>query len=123
MTVRGSETVEVHRPTPKDRFGDPVGPEAMLVVAELRDCIIYPRMAGEFGERGAHTVAGLHVAVPQDAVFFTAGLLAAEAELRSTDTVLARGEMWKIDGSVGDWRKKDGTPVIFMFETMRPEDA
>ncbi|MDQ3275339.1 MAG: hypothetical protein M3Q39_10015 [Actinomycetota bacterium] len=120
MAARGTETVLFIRPGQANRLGEP---GAEVIVATLEECIIYPRSSSEQGDRGIHTIRGLHIAAPQDAVVFASGLAGADQELRGSDEIEARGQRWVVDGAVGDWRKKDGEPVVYLFETMRPEDA
>lgn len=123
MAAKGSETATVWRAMPgtpdDDFYGDEPGEDRMAGVAVLDRCIIYPRASSTDGERGLHTVEGLHIFVPHDEVVWDPAQPEADRELRPEDKVIARGEEWMLEGAVGDWRKKDGRRIGYLFEVMR----
>lgn len=122
MAAKGSETVTVRRVMPAapgsddDFYGS--APEAREAgVAVLDRCIIWPRASSSDSGRGVTTIEGLHIFVPHDEVFWDPTL--TEQELLPEDKVTARGQDWELDGAVGDWRKKRGNRIGFLFEVKR----
>lgn len=102
---KGTEDVVVHRPSTVDRLGDRVPGE---VVGTLERCIIFPRSTDETGGRGRITIDGQTVWAPApNAVIPDSG-----------DEVEIRGELYAIEGAVGDWRKR-GRKKGLLFECRR----
>lgn len=121
MARRGTETVVVRRATSggsdDDFYGDTSLPPTAVAVLEA--CIIWPRASSSSSERGITTIEGLHIFVPHDAVEWAPGTPPEEQELQSEDLVLARHRDWEVDGAVGDWRKKSGNQIGYLFEVRR----
>lgn len=86
------ETVQFRTPQTEDRFGDPVGEaNAWRPVA---GCTVVPRSTDEYEKRGTILIQGYFVRAP------------AGTEIGNTDDVEVRGEVYKIDGVVGDYGRK-----------------
>lgn len=121
MAKEGVETVTIRRNLPGGPVDDFYGEEDdnLADVAVLKRCIIWPRAATRDSERGIHTIAGLHIFVPSGQVEWDAAVAEADRELRPEDHVVARGKDWQMEGDVGDWRKKAGDPVGYLFEVGR----
>lgn len=122
MAQKGTETATVRRKAEGDDdadfYGDEVE-ETMTAVAVLDKCIVWPRASTSSTERGVTTIEGLHIFVPHDEVVWAPGLTFDEQELLPEDKVTIRGKDWQLDGAVGDWRKKRGNRVGFLFEVTR----
>lgn len=108
---KGSENVTVQR-AGKTRTGD-VTPG--VVVGMLRRCIVIPRASSERADRGIVSIEGFTVwaPMPQPKTDWP-----ADAELKSTDYIIVRGEEHQIEGSPSDWQKK-GREVWLSFQTKR----
>lgn len=122
MPKKGSETIAIRRAadrsgTADDYYSDNEAPTEGVGAATR--CILWPRASSSESERGTHTIAGLHVFVPPDEIAWDPNLPEDERELRPEDRVTARGEDWRLDGDVGDWRKRTGNRVGFLFELRR----
>lgn len=115
MPAKGSETLLIKR-AEKDRYGDE-GPA--VLVATSRQAILWPRASSETSDRGIVTIEGFHVFVPTGQTTWEAGVPEEAQHLRSTDIIEARGKRWNLEGAVGDWRKKTGKKIGFMFEIER----
>jgi len=122
MVAKGSETATIRRKgqgDADDDFYDEPREELMHGVAVLDRCVVWPRASSSDSGRGVTTIEGLHIFVPHSEVFWDPALPEAEQELRPEDQVFVRGKAWQLDGAVGDWRKKRGNRVGFLFEVVR----
>lgn len=121
MAKRGTETVVVRRAasggSDDDFYGDTVLPPTGVAVLDA--CIIWPRASSASSERGITTISGLHIFVPHDALEWSPLVAEADRELRGEDLILARHREWRVDGDVGDWRKKTGNQIGYLFEVVR----
>jgi hypothetical protein len=80
------------RPARPTRMGDPVGPVPAWI--EIRGCLVVPRESQDFEQRGRVVLSGFMIKAPR-----TATVLA-------TDEIMVRGEIYQVDGAVGDFRRK-----------------
>jgi hypothetical protein len=122
MAAKGTETAAVRRQRADeedDFYGDEAAAEDMAGVAVLDRCIVWPRASSSGGERGLYTIEGLHIFVPHGEIVWDPALPLEEQELRPEDKVTIRGEDWQLESAVGDWRKKRGNRVGYLFEVGR----
>lgn len=102
MAAKGTETVEVFEKGTRDRLNNVVdGPKK----GDLKRCIIFPRETSEDSNRGTITIEGYTVWAPAPIAI----------PLSSTDTVVARGRRWSVEGVPGDWRSKRGKKLGVML--------
>ena len=120
MAKKGAETATVRREMSSDQ-GDFYGDTDVVErgIAVLDKCIVWPRASSSDSGRGVTTIEGLHIFVPHDEVFWDPTLPVDEQELLPDDKVTVRGKDWMLDGAVGDWRKKRGNRVGYLFEVRR----
>lgn len=123
MAKRGNESAVVRRATSAsaddDFYGEPSGTGPEAAVAVLDSILVWPRAAGSESERGITTIEGLHIFVPADGVTWAPEVAEEDQELRPEDQILVRGREYRMDGAVGDWRKKSNERVGWLFEVQR----
>lgn len=85
------ETIK-RRPKRATRMGDPIGPVPPWV--EIRGCLVVPRESQDFEQRGRVVLAGFMIKAP------------ASATILETDELEVRGQIYQVDGAVGDFRRK-----------------
>lgn len=106
MAANGTETVTVSEQGTKDRVGDITpGP----VRGTVENAVIWPRTSSEDASRGEVIIDGLNIFIPAPVPF----------DILGTDVVEARGKKWQLEGSAGDFRKKDGRRVGFILVVKR----
>lgn len=93
-TLRHTETVTViRRPVGYDPYGDP--PPGPTVEIEVDGCAVAPRTSAREGEYHTYDrdalVAGLRIFTP------------ADADIRYTDQVRVRGEVYEVEGEPAPW--------------------
>jgi hypothetical protein len=85
------EAIRVRRAR-ETRMGDPVGPVKPWL--EIRGCLVVPRESQDFGQRGRVILSGFMIKAPRTATIL------------DTDEVEVRGEVYQVDGAVGDFKRK-----------------
>jgi hypothetical protein len=85
------ESIEI-RHARETRMGDPVGP--VKPWETIRGCLVVPRESQDFGQRGRVVLAGFMIKAPRTATIL------------DTDEIRVRGEIYQVDGAVGDFRRK-----------------
>ena len=86
------ETIQVRSQRELDRFNDPIGP-----VPDWRDvtgAVIVPRNSQQDERRGEIIISGFMVVVP------------SSVELEDTDEFRIRGEVYQVDGAIGDYGRR-----------------
>lgn len=101
------ETIKIRHAREEDRFGDPQGPVPAWIV--IPGATVVPRQSQDYEQRGAIVISGFMVALP-GVIKDTTG---QTVELADSDEVEIRGEVYQVDGAIGDYGKK------IIFYTMR----
>lgn len=86
------EAIRLRAPRPKDKFGDPTGP-----VPDWRDetaLAVVPRSSEDYEQRGPIIISGYMVAI------------SSIVPVSDRDEVEIRGEVFQIEGAVGDYGRK-----------------
>lgn len=96
----GSETLDILRPAATDPFGDPSGGGTEF---RLEDCSVQPRSSTEDTAGRDTVIAGYTVWAP------------AGSDVRSSDRVRWRGEVYAIEGRPGLWPDVDGSEHHVQF--------
>lgn len=121
MAQRGSESAVIRRSATEDNEDDAFYGDRTVeaAVAHLDSIMVWPRASQVSSERGVTTIEGLHIFVPPDGVTWAPDVPEADRELRPDDMILVRDKEWRMDGAVGDWRKKSGSRTGWLFEVER----
>lgn len=100
----GSETVTVIRKIKVDRLSDDaIGPPAEV---DIEGCVILPRVSAET-DKGWVVVEGKMVVAP------------FKSDVLATDQVRYDGDLYEVDGAVGDYRNKRGRGKVTIFYLTR----
>lgn len=86
------ETIQVRPPRARDDDGDPWGPEPAWV--DIPGATVVPRESQDYEQRGPIIISGFMVAVGPAAV------------VGDNYEVKVRGEVYQIEGAVGDYGKR-----------------
>lgn len=90
MTSAGNiETVVIVRPPGKDRFGDPLPGDPLLI--PVPGCMFAPGPSAE-------NLNGANQVTADGTVYAPAG-----TDARANDQVLVRGDLYEVDGKPRDW--------------------
>lgn len=100
--ARGSETISVKGTQATDWRGDPIGPVPEPRTVE--GCILWPQSTRESNDAGVVVLETMSCYVPPD-----------QTPPTPTDTILARGSTWNVQGAVGHYIAKRGADKGYLF--------
>jgi hypothetical protein len=100
--VPRKESIWVRSARAEDEFGDPIGPA--MSWREIPGATVVPRESQDYEQRGSIIIRGFMVAL---------GPTTSDTLVVDTDEVQIRGDVYQIEGAIGDYIKKR------IFYTMR----
>ena len=86
------ETIKLRSPREEDQFGDPIGPVPGW--RNVPGATVVPRESNEDERRGTIIISGFMISFP------------SSVEITDYDEVEVRGEVYQIEGAVGDYGRK-----------------
>ena len=87
-----AETIKLRSARAEDEFGDPIGAVPAWRPVTARNVV--PRSSQDYEQRGEIIISGFMIVV------------AASVEVDAHDEVEVRGQIYQIDGEVGDYGRK-----------------